>query len=513
MGYMFRWWNNPAGFGSKRVHPRIGPAALTCLVLLGSCAVIDLRPIGVQTIPGEPYEVLADYYTPVVLIFDTEMDKTVTQQVISVSFSGGGVEGDLRWQGNTLSFTPAAGWIAGRRYTLSLTGEIYSLDGRELRLAQYLPFFAVTRAELPGLASFSPADGASVGVTAEEGGVVILNFSLPMDRRSVEEGFSLDVVGDKKFEWDGDDRILRISSDTPLSPWTTYHWSLDQALSREGAPLAKPAAAQFTTDLDRSHPLVLEVFPLLRSDPPGTQPSSPGSELFLPWVRTGAGMENGLGSGQGIGVQFNKPMDEESMRKAVRTEPSLSGNVEILSPASLVYVPDRDPECETRYTLIVSGDTRDKSGLRMGRDFIGYFTPDIPFLRIPSLSVNGQPPAAVDDGDISLYYAFPQEGITGITGITLEFSLPFSQEAMVNAVLGISLDPWFPASIGSAVLKAAAWSSENTLFMEWEGLEPGTPEEPHFYRLTIPGGKSGITNGGGSYIKNTQNIYMEVLNL
>ncbi|MFP3089651.1 Ig-like domain-containing protein [Treponema sp. TIM-1] len=509
MGYMFRWWNDPGVSGAAGVHPRIGPAALIGLFLLGSCAVIDLRPIGVETIPREPYEVLEDYYTPVVLSFDTEMVKTTAQQAISVSFSRGVVEGDLRWQGNTLYFTPAAGWIAGRRYTLSLTGEIYAADGRELRLARYLPFFAVSRAELPRLDSFSPADGASVGVTAEDGGTVILNFSLPMDRRSVEEGFSLDGAGNKKFEWDGDDRILRVRTDKPLSPWTTYHWSLDQALSREGAPLAKPVSAQFTTDLDRSHPVVLEVFPLLRGDPPET--TAPVPELFPPWVRTGADMENGLGSGQGIGVRFNKPMDEESMRKAIRLEPSLSGNVEILSPSSLVYVPDRDPEAETRYTLTVSGDTQDTSGLRMGVDFICYFTPDIPFLRIPSLSVNGQPPLAMDAGDGSGYYAFPLEGITEITGITLEFSLPFSPEAMVATVLEISLDPWFPASLGSAVLKAAAWSSEDTLFMEWEGLEPGTPGEPHFYRLTIPGGKSGISNGQGSCLKDTQHIYMEVL--
>jgi hypothetical protein len=481
------------------------------LLLLGSCGVIDLRPIGVQTIPGEAYEVLEDYYTPVGLIFDTEMDEITTQQVVSVSFSGGTVAGDLRWQGNTLTFTPAAGWIAGRRYTLGLTGEIYSLDGRELRLVHYLPFFAVSRAEPPRLESFAPADGASVGVTAEEGGAVVLNFSQPMDRRSVEEGFSLDGVGDKQFEWDGD-QVLRISAAKPLSPWTAYHWSLDQALSREGAPLAKPVSAQFTTDRDRSHPAVLEVFPLLRSDPPETGGASPSPNLFLPWVRTGAAIEDGLGSGQGIGVQFNKPMDAESMGRAIRMEPALSGTVEIVSPSSLVYVPDRDPDCETRYTLIVSGDTQDKSGLRLGADFICYFTPDIPFLRIPALSVNGQAPMAVDDGALSPCYAFPLGGTTGITGLTLVFSLPFSREAMAAAALEISLDPWFPASAGSAVLKAAAWSSEDTLYMEWEGLEPGAAAEPHFYRLTIPGGKGSLTNGRGSYLKNTQNIYLEVLN-
>jgi hypothetical protein len=208
-------------------------------------------------------------------------------------------------------------------------------------------------------------------------------------------------------------------------------------------------------------------------------------------------------------------MDEESMRKAVRLEPSLSGRVEPVSASSLVYIPDRDPECETPYTLIVSGDAKDTSGLSMGEDFICYFTPDIPFLRIPSLSVNAEPPIAVTDGeagDSFLYYAFPLADSTAAVTITLRFSLPFSQEAMVTAALGIGLDPWFPVSLGPVVLTAVT-CSQDTLLLKWEGLEPGEPGERHFYRLTIPGGKSGIANGRGSYIKNPQTIYLEVLGL
>ena len=124
MGYMFRWRTDPAAPGSGKTGPRIRAAALIGLFLLGSCAIADLRPIGVETIPGEPYGVLEDYYTPVGLIFDTEMLETDTQQVVSVSFSGGSVEGDLQWEGNTLFFTPVAGWTAGRRYTLSLLGQV-----------------------------------------------------------------------------------------------------------------------------------------------------------------------------------------------------------------------------------------------------------------------------------------------------------------------------------------------------------------------------------------------------
>jgi hypothetical protein len=37
--------------------------------------------------------------------------------------------------------------------------------------------------------------------------------------------------------------------------------------------------------------------------------------------------------------------------------------------------------------------------------------------------------------------------------------------------------------------------------MEWEGLQSSKPEEPHYYKLTLPGGRNGISNGEGSYLK------------
>jgi hypothetical protein len=474
--------------------------------------MIDLRPIGMRIVPDEPYGVLEHTDTPAALIFDTEMIEADTQQVLSVSFSGGSVEGDLRWEGNTLYFTPVAGWTAGRRYTLSLVGQVYAVDGRELNLTEHIPFFALSRSVLPWVSSFSPADGASVGVTAEEGAGLAITFSVPMDRKSTEEGFSLDGVGDQVFVWEEDDRVLRICAAKPLSPWTSYRWRLDRALSREGAPLAKPVSAQFTTDRDQTLPRVLEVFPLIRAAPPETEALSPAVDRVLPWVRTGADIRDGLGTGQGIGVLFNKPMDEESLRKAVRLEPALLGRTEVLTGSSMVFIPDRDPEGETPYTLIVSRDTKDTSGLPLGEDYVCFFTPDIPRLRIRSLSVNAAPPLENLEGETFRYYPFSLADSSSVTAITLEFSLPFFQDALVAAALGISLEPWFPASLGPTALTAIT-CSDDTLLLKWEGLEPGKPGESHFYRLTVPGGKNGITNGQGSFLQNSQEIYMEVLGL
>jgi hypothetical protein len=45
--------------------------------------------------------------------------------------------------------------------------------------------------------------------------------------------------------------------------------------------------------------------------------------------------------------------------------------------------------------------------------------------------------------------------------------------------------------------------------MEWEGVAPGEIPETHYYRLSIPGGKNGVTNGLGSTMKEDRIIYIE----
>jgi hypothetical protein len=436
------------------------------------------------------------------------MKEIESQEVLSVSSPGQQVEGDLRWEGNALSFTPLEGWKAGRRYLLALSGQVYAADGRVLRLAEYIPFYAMSRAALPRVLSFSPPDGASVGVSPETGLSLTLNFSEPMDRRSTEKGFSLEGVTDPEFRWEDDDRLLRVLPSRRLSPWSVYRWTLEDALSREGAPLAKSLSARLVTGADRLIPRVTEVFPMIPSGPPDAGEEA-GNAAIVPWSGTGAGLEQGLGSGQGIGVCFNKPMDRESLSRAVRIEPSLPGRTEVLTESLLVFVPDRDGEGETVYTLVVSADTRDRSGLTLGEDHTVFFTPDIPFLEITGISLNGI--SLPLGGEDPLQCRIPlEDSYKELLEISLHFSLPFSREAAVEAALGISLEPWFPGILGPVSLKSAVWSlSEDAFEMEWEGLTPGENREPHYYRLSIPGGKNGVTNGRGSTMKESRIIYIE----
>jgi hypothetical protein len=482
--------------------------AAPALLLLASCGLADLRPVSVTTVPEKSETVLPGGHSPVILKFDTEMERREAEKILQISSSLGAVEGDLRWEGNSLFFTPSAGWTAGIRYGLTLSGMAHSEDGRELRLDRYISFYALNKNPAPLLKQFSPGDGVSVGTEP----LMEFFFTRSMDRLSVETSFMFDGTGDKQFEWSADDTILKVKCGKALSPWRVYHWSLGtKALSRDGVPLAEEVSAQFSTDEDRIRPRVLSVYPAL---------SSGGR-----WIPSGGDIEDRLGPGQGIAVEFNKPMGE-SVLGSLRFDPSLAGRTERLSEKSVVFIPNRDPEPETAYRLFVSADARDSGGLRLGEDYSLVFVPDIPFLRILSFNADGSPPLEPDSGgggDLgrgTILAVKPDMADGGVLRFTIRFSLPFDTEARQDAIPGISLSPFFPGILNPVALRFVTWLSDDRVRMEWERLEPGGSGEPHYYRLLVPGGRGGISPmkesgtaaGGGIFLREDQYLYLEAVN-
>jgi len=65
--------------------PSFFKAAYLLPLLLLSCALADLRPIGLSTIPESPWALLAEENSEVILIFDTEMEKLSVERALQVS--------------------------------------------------------------------------------------------------------------------------------------------------------------------------------------------------------------------------------------------------------------------------------------------------------------------------------------------------------------------------------------------------------------------------------------------
>lgn len=470
-------------------------AAAALLLALTGCGFIDLRPINCNPFPEKQGTILPSEKTPVGIRFNTAMDRFVTEKAFSVSAGSARIKGDLSWMDGGLSFVPVEGWRPGVRYMLALSGTILALDGRETQADLHIPFFAISAVELPLLTAFSPEDGASVGVNPEEGALLVLRFSVPMNRRSTEDALSVDGVSEREYRWSNDGMELEIRPRRNLSPWTVYHWNLgEKALSAEGAPLAKEAYASFVTDADRLLPEVLEAVPLMKA----------GAGLW--WQRTGLALEDGLGPGQAVGICFNKPMDETAVR-SIRFEPSLAGRYEWWTDSAAVFVPDRDPEPETVYTMIVSSDAKDRSGLKMEKDYRTFFIPDILRLSVISFETESVSVEAPENNGL---FPVPVIEPDGILCVTLRFSHPFTVKAKTETVLALRLEPYFPGIIPQATFRSARWFSDDLLILEWEGAK-AEQEEAHYYRLTLPGGRGGIEDGRGSYFKEDTFFFLEAV--
>ena len=466
---------------------------LLTTALFVSCGFADLRPVEITVSPHESGAVLSGEFSPLTVSFNTEMVKKEAESLLQVTSDTGAVEGDCLWNANTLVFVPVAGWKAGTRYTLSLSGTARSEDGREFRHERYIFFYAVNKFFPPTVEWHSPADGESVRAN---GLILEIRFSREMDKAGVETALSMESMGDKKFEWSDDNRTVRIIPERNLSPWVVYRWTLkNSAQSVDGVPLAKTVSASFSTDLDREIPAVKEVFPALQSD---------GR-----WIPTGGSLEEGLGPGLGIAVEFSKPMGDAAFR-SLRFEPSLSGKTEKLSEKSMVFIPGRDPEPEKVYTLIISGDAADTEGLKIGGDYRRVFAADIPFLRILSVKTAGENPVEWNGEQGGRVMVVQPGDIDGLIRFTVHFSLPFTDEAKQKTTLAISLTPFFPLNLDPIALRFVTWHSD-MLTLEWERLSGGTPDEPHFYRLLVPGGVGGIENGSGMYLQQEISLYMEAV--
>jgi len=421
------------------------------------------------------------------------MDKQNTEKILQVSSDAGLMKGDSIWRENDLCFIPVPGWTAGIRYTLSLLGTIQSVDGRDLRVEHFVSFYAINKNVPPLLEWHYPADGMPVSTSNT---VFEFHFSRSMDRLATEFALTIEGTGNKTFEWSDEDKILKITVDKALSPWTSYRWNLkDSAKSIDGVPLAKTYSGYFTTNLDQILPCVVKVFPVLYSD---------GS-----WFPTGADIETGLASKQGISVEFNKPMGENALR-SMRFEPSLSGRTEFLSGKSIVYILTKDPEPETAYTLIISADTTDSEGLKLGADYRVNFIPDIPLLNILSFNTNN----GFENKNVTPNIILPVNvnPATGEISFSIRFSLPFSAEEKRNTAQKVILAPFFPRMLSPVALQYVNWIGDDRLTMRWEGLKSGDAETRYYYKLTIPGGKSGINNGMGMYMKEDMAIYLEAKN-
>ncbi len=169
---------------------------------------------------------------------------------------------------------------------------------------------------------------------------VTIEFSTPMDARSVAASLSIQPPTPIDLTWDAPGMVLTV---TPQARWAvgTFHVVTIQAgaLAQSGQPLTSPARAAFLTR---------------RLSTASVTASEQG-------VRRVAISTSFL-------VSFTTPVDPATVRAAIRLEPSTPGSVESTNaadgPARYRFVPSVPLLPDVDYRLVVSG-VRDLDGLTL----------------------------------------------------------------------------------------------------------------------------------------------------
>jgi hypothetical protein len=449
--------------------------------LLGACRLISLEQLRVSSFPSERNQVIS----PADLIrleFSIAPDRPSAEKLLKVSSYKGELGGDLSWQGSRLIFAPAPALPLNTRLLLSFSGNLAAADGRSFTVAVEVPFYVGSASPPPRLEDHQPPDGATAGVLTP----LVLTFSEAMDADSFAQGFSLDPDTDFRVSWSADSRTITVSPRERWASLTLYSWQLgDTVRASAGAELGLPHSGSFLVQEDSEAPEVLGAEPAIFQN--GTF-SFPGGTL------------NELQARDCIYLRFSEAVSLSSLQEAFSLDPSIRGHFIQADPEEFAFEPEECYQVGKTHQLRISSELEDLAGNRMAADYRQWFLPDIPVLAVLSITPFGQTAiTSFNSPDpVSVTLAPGQE-----LRLSIEFSEAFDPDSMATVPFLVSCENFFPASLLQPALRQAAWPNSTTLELVFAGLATATAPAQCYYRLTLPGGSSGIGNASGSYLEDS----------
>jgi hypothetical protein len=202
-----------------------------------------------------------------------------------------------------------------------------------------------------------------------------------------------------------------------------------------------------------------------------------------------------MGHRDAIYATFSEEPDPGSVADAFRLSPTLHGRVIQDGPRDFAFVPDEGYAARTRYRLCISSSVSDLAGNTMSEDHVTWFSPRVADLKVARAFVEDGP-AITDFGD-TRSHAFCPRIPDGSALVALEFSSPISDAGQRDRVVTlVSCSSLFPPAL-SPSLTSARWVGDSRLELGYAGFSPSSASKTCYYRLSVPGGTSGISDGSG----------------
>jgi hypothetical protein len=470
-------------------------ALLLCAsLLLASCGYLALpKPSALRTSPAFRNEVLKKG-AGIWIEFPEGAERDAAGACMSVRSGPRSLAGNIEWTGSRAEFISREDFSPGVRYILVCSGDIPIRSGRIERVKLSVPFFYLSDSVRPFFAVSSRPLG---GETIEADRAVSLAFSEALDPLSVTCGIELSPDRDWDFLLLDGDRTLELSSDRGWENFSPLTVNLTKKLlSAAGQSLSRETAFTFWVSSSGESPRVLSVRPALKD-----------WRLGFPALAEDMGE---LSNGDAIRISFSDDMDSENTGDAIRISPALSGDLVWDGERDAVFLPEQGFSSGVRYCLSISSQAKSREGRSMPEVFSLGFASRTPFLRLLSLDglpgdgfpreppFSPEPPIAIDIGEESHSYTFG-----------LRFSDSFSTaEKKTKAAEKLSLRAVFPENCPQPNLEGASWPTDNSLILSYGNLSKPEAGSEVYYRLSLSGGKNGITSSSGSYLEGDMEVFL-----
>nr|WP_318710762.1 Ig-like domain-containing protein [uncultured Treponema sp.] len=418
------------------------------------------------------------------------------EDCISIIENGISLEFECLWINSSLKIKPKVGWKRGKLYQVSFEGNI-KIDSQDTNILIVRNFYFGNPLYIPELINDSISYPYCTGSSLK------MEFSKPMNRKSIEENLIISPSINYEIEFDDENKNICI---LPKEKWkanTVYKIRLKDFIAADNYSFTERELS-FIIYQNNEKPEFISAERIIKSagDYVKLNENNSLSEIC---------------EQDAILIKFSKPMDFDSIEKGISITPYTEGYLTPFDRDGFEYlfIPESKFQKNKQYEIKIENIVMDLDGIRLRENKKIFFTPKINYLKIIDLEVNSKKIKHESEKSAQFVPSKIESTINNAKEISYQcsimvnFNSEIKKEDYKNTVDKIRLNLKFPMTAASPVLKNVNWLSPNRIIFEYGNITPSKKGEPVFYELKIMGGEAGIKNIFSEYLENDICVYLE----
>lgn len=458
------------------------------LAVITGCYGDDMfeRPSVISVSPErDSSTVLPD--TRIVIVFSRQMDTVKTNNEFSLSNGSGNIDGYYSWdsEGRSLTFTPKSNISMAEKYTIRVTEGAEDTQGNDLDGEFLSTFYTGGDLGQPRVISYTPA---SDSIGNPENSTVSVTFSEPVLMSSIYNGITLSPAVEGSFSASPDGTVITFTPRYGLSFGVTYTVNITNSVKDEaGNPLLASTAFRFTVGDDFTKPVLTAYQNLI-------------PELLL----DESVIVHGAEKDGTITLDFSEEITTGNLESSVSISPSVPFYIStstvtaggITFTRGVINFTD-NLACEEIYSLRINSTVTDLQNNPLDHDYRFVFKTDGTGSVRPVVLAIGdiQGDNSISGwiiGDIPVLSLDP----TGLyDNIGIEFSSVIQPATLVIKVDTVAGQGGIPSVVNIDWPSTVPPQFTKVKFGLYKVVEGNT------YRITVKGGKSGLRDTNGNYMK------------